>query len=254
MGGAIQLKISKCPATNLALTNCVYVSEQELGPLLKAMPRPTVPLALSNYVRIKQYVYNVLAHKHVPAGTVALNGPQRQNCYVSLNEAVDVVPMAFTWDHVFLVRLTLEVAPLGRCKTQAKLRVADVQELMQRDLIHQFLVPGQNFRLDVKGATFSFRVLDVECATASELSGASQPAHRADEKAGMTGGIFMKSTELLVSAEAGASVRVEGADGASTPLFRGGRLTSTRWASAAWTTSSATSSGGRSRRAYSRTT
>jgi vesicle-fusing ATPase len=237
----MKVRVAKCPSTEMALTNLVFVAPAEYERIVSAAPASAVALAARDYVRLGSFVYRAAPLANFPPGSLALNGNQRKNCFVSLNQEVEIVPFGFDARDAFAARITLEASLAGSSSAAAAaagaraaavaLDMKDVSRVLAMTLADHFLSVGQEFAVDLNGRTVGFRVLDVAADTLENVkaaqNAASQAAPREHAAAAAAaagrprGAILLPATQLLVSPAPGSGLRIEGGSGAAAaPIFR----------------------------------
>eukprot|EP00339_Tiarina_fusa_P029655 CAMPEP_0117085636 /NCGR_PEP_ID=MMETSP0472-20121206/60178_1 /TAXON_ID=693140 ORGANISM="Tiarina fusus, Strain LIS" /NCGR_SAMPLE_ID=MMETSP0472 /ASSEMBLY_ACC=CAM_ASM_000603 /LENGTH=92 /DNA_ID=CAMNT_0004814927 /DNA_START=88 /DNA_END=366 /DNA_ORIENTATION=+ len=88
----MKLAVGNLPSNRLALTNKVYISQDNLDQIQGYYTKNNVPVGKSMLVEVGGHPYQVEAHPQVPNNEVALNGLQRRFLQLSLNTQVKLNP------------------------------------------------------------------------------------------------------------------------------------------------------------------
>ena len=152
----MKLAVGNLPSNRLALTNKIYVSQENLDQIQSYYIKNNVPVGKSILVNVNNaHPYQVEAHPQVPNDQVALNGLQRRFLQLSLNAQVSLTPFIPS-SSIALATLELAVDMLAKKKPdpKAKPREFDTNRLAQAVLLvleEQIMEPGRCMALDFEG-------------------------------------------------------------------------------------------------------
>jgi vesicle-fusing ATPase len=199
------MRVSNSPNQELALTNCAFLSEADLG-LLSSGP--------SVYVEIGAYVLTAKPDRRVEPGCVALNSVQRRMLNVSNGDAsvVEVfTPEAA--DKAGLAAVTLEVDFVLRQRARGGEvdSTALAEALLQRFRL-QYLTVDQIFVAEWQGDNLQLRVKALELI-----------ALDADAPTSATRGMLGSQTQVQLRPSDGSPIKLTGAAaeaGGKTNIFR----------------------------------
>ena len=88
----MKLAVGNLPSNRLALTNKVYISQENLSQIGSYYEKNNIPQGKSMLVDVSDHPYQVEAHPQVPNDQVAMNGLQRRFLQLSLNTPVKLNP------------------------------------------------------------------------------------------------------------------------------------------------------------------
>jgi vesicle-fusing ATPase len=151
----MKLAVGNLPSNRLALTNKVYLSQDNLSSIASYYEKNNVPQGKSMLVEVAGHPYQVEAHPQVPNDQVALNGLQRRFLQLSLNTPVKLNPFVPT-SNIALATLELGIDLLAKKKPEpkAKPKEIDTDRLAQATLLvleEQVMEPGRIMAIDFEG-------------------------------------------------------------------------------------------------------
>eukprot|EP01102_Stenamoeba_stenopodia_P014537 TRINITY_DN4836_c0_g1_i1.p1 TRINITY_DN4836_c0_g1~~TRINITY_DN4836_c0_g1_i1.p1 ORF type:complete len:740 (-),score=208.35 TRINITY_DN4836_c0_g1_i1:138-2357(-) len=210
----VTMKVTKCPAEDLALTNLVYVSPPDFQSLSVKNPRLNT---VTSYVTIKGFVFTIKDHPAIPPSAIGFTSVQRRFAEIALNDNLLVTP--FVVDAVesnYLGSIALEVDYLARSSKADTFDCTALQDLVVKTLENQFLTLGQQFVLDVYGRTLIFLVKSLDVFRLSDVKGGGKK----EDKTPASRGILAKKTEINFSSAPKSGVKLTGNKSASATLFK----------------------------------
>jgi vesicle-fusing ATPase len=169
----LKLQVGNLPSNRLALTNKIYVSQENLTNIANFYAQHKVqPLANSQayLVLLNAHPYAVEGHAGIPNDQVALNGLQRRFAKLSLATAITLQPLQ-PYPPPALATIEFSVDTLAKSKPAAsasgakpKPREIDSDRLAQTVLLvleDQVLKVGQTMALDFEGTKLELAVTAV---------------------------------------------------------------------------------------------
>jgi hypothetical protein len=169
----LKLQVGNLPSNRLALTNKIYVSQENLTNIANFYAQHKVqPLANSQayLVLLNAHPYAVEGHAGIPNDQVALNGLQRRFAKLSLATAITLAPLQ-PYPPPALATIEFAVDTLAKSKPPAsasgakpKPREIDSDRLAQTVLLvleDQVLKVGQTMALDFEGTKLELSVTNV---------------------------------------------------------------------------------------------
>eukprot|EP00962_Isochrysis_galbana_P042313 scaffold15774_cov94-Isochrysis_galbana.AAC.2 len=208
------MRVSNSPNQELALTNCAFLSETDLG-LLSSGP--------SVYVEIGAYVLTAKADRRVEPGCVALNSLQRRMLNVSNGDAS--VVEVFTPEAVEkagLAAVTLEVDYVLRQRARGGEvdSTALAEALLQRFRL-QYLTLDQVFVAEWQGDNLQLRVKALDLIALDKAT--DLIALDADARISANRGMLGSQTQVQLRPCDGSPIKLTGAAaeaGGKTNIFR----------------------------------
>jgi vesicle-fusing ATPase len=159
----MKLAVGNLPSNRLALTNKVYISQDNLSGIENYYIKNDVPQGKSMLVEVAGHPYQVEAHPQVPSDQVALNGLQRRFLQLSLNTPVKLNPFVPT-SQIALATLELAVDLLAKKTTKdpkAKPKEIDTDRLAQATLLvleEQIMELDRVMAIDFEGTKLELTV------------------------------------------------------------------------------------------------
>lgn len=160
----MKLAVGNLPSNRLALTNKVYISQDNLSGIENYYAKNNVPQGKSMLVEVSGHPYQVEAHPQVPSDQVALNGLQRRFLQLSLNTPVKLNPFVPT-SQIALATLELSIDLLAKTKggtdPKARPKEVDTDRLAQATLLvleEQVMEPGRIMAIDFEGTKLELTV------------------------------------------------------------------------------------------------
>jgi vesicle-fusing ATPase len=224
----MKLAVGNLPSNRLALTNKVYISQDNLDQIQGYYTKNDVPVGHSLLVEVNGHPYQVEAHPQVPNNEVALNGLQRRFLKLSLSTQVKLQPFVPS-SGIALASLELTVDLLSKKKAdpKAKPKEVDSDRLAQAALMvleEQVMEPGRIMALDFEGTKLELVVKNLE--TVSVSSKKKKKEGDDDDKPSCKVGQLLAPTVIVFSrAQGGAPMQLtgehiaEGGGGGSSNLF-----------------------------------
>eukprot|EP00526_Cylindrotheca_closterium_P007020 CAMPEP_0113613192 /NCGR_PEP_ID=MMETSP0017_2-20120614/6510_1 /TAXON_ID=2856 /ORGANISM="Cylindrotheca closterium" /LENGTH=752 /DNA_ID=CAMNT_0000522293 /DNA_START=75 /DNA_END=2333 /DNA_ORIENTATION=+ /assembly_acc=CAM_ASM_000147 len=162
----MKLAVGNLPSNRLALTNKVYISQDNLSQIAQYYEKNSVATGKTMLVDVNGHPYQVEAHPQVPSDQVALNGLQRRYLQLSLNTAVSIAPFVPT-SSVALASVVITVDLLAKKKPdpKAKPKEIDTNRLAQTVLLvleEQMMEPGRTIAIDFEGTKLELGVKHME--------------------------------------------------------------------------------------------
>lgn len=143
-----EFRVCALPSTDLAYTNCVYVSEHDA----KLFNAP-------NYVRIYDGIFIVHPNQFVVDGEIAMSGYQRKTaCETNTIEPGNMIRVqeASHDDVPFLKFVCFKIQCLS--KRNVLVSEQDILQVLTNSFVSHFMYPGLVLPFVVKGRTFIARV------------------------------------------------------------------------------------------------
>eukprot|EP00429_Kryptoperidinium_foliaceum_P039055 CAMPEP_0176171156 /NCGR_PEP_ID=MMETSP0120_2-20121206/87617_1 /TAXON_ID=160619 /ORGANISM="Kryptoperidinium foliaceum, Strain CCMP 1326" /LENGTH=746 /DNA_ID=CAMNT_0017508967 /DNA_START=135 /DNA_END=2371 /DNA_ORIENTATION=+ len=168
----MKLNVGNLPSNRLALTNKVYISQENLSQISSYYAKNNVPVGKSMLVEVSGHPYQVEAHPQVPNDEVALNGLQRRFLQLSLSTPVKLNPFVPS-SSLALATLELTVDMLAKKKPdpKAKPKEIDSTRLAQATLLvleEQIMEPGRVMAIDFEGTKLELTVKHLETVNVSK--------------------------------------------------------------------------------------
>jgi len=171
MSFKIKLQVGSLPSNRLALTNKVYISNENIANIAQFYQGHKVP-PLGNssstwLVLVNDHPYAVEGHPQVPNDQIALNGLQRRFAQLSLATAVSVQPIQ-PYPPVPLASVEIAVDTLAKSakgNPKAKPKEVDSDRLAQTALLvleQQMLEIGNLIAIDFEGTKFEFKIKSLQ--------------------------------------------------------------------------------------------
>ncbi len=168
----MKLSVGNLPSNRLALTNKVYISDENLSQITSYYTKNNVPVGKSMLVEVSGHPYQVEAHPQVPNDQVALNGLQRRFLQLSLNTPVKLNPFVPS-SSLALAALEMSVDMLTKKKPEpkAKPKEMDTTRLAQAVLLvleEQIMEPGRVVVVDFEGTKLELTVKHMETVSVNK--------------------------------------------------------------------------------------
>lgn len=168
----MKLNVGNLPSNRLALTNKVYISQENLSQISGYYTKNNIPVGKSMLVEVGGHPYQVEAHPQVPNDEVALNGLQRRFLQLSLSTPVKLNPFVPS-TNLALATLELTVDLLAKKKPdpKAKAKEIDTTRLAQASLLvleEQMMEPGRTMAIDFEGTKLELVVKHMETVSVSK--------------------------------------------------------------------------------------
>lgn len=168
----MKLSVGNLPSNRLALTNKVYISQDNLAQISSYYTKNNVPVGKSMLVEVSGHPYQVEAHPQVPNDQVALNGLQRRFLQLSLSTPVKLNPFVPT-SNLALAALELTVDLLAKKKPDPKVKPKemDTTRLAQAVLLileEQVMELGRVMAIDFEGTKLELTVKHMETVSVSK--------------------------------------------------------------------------------------
>ncbi|KNC48869.1 vesicle-fusing ATPase [Thecamonas trahens ATCC 50062] len=216
----LSLSVAKCPSSDAALTNMVYLSPADAAVVDAAAGKSHLAGAPSRNIRLISqhagrgpFVFVYAADPKIADGTVGLSGMQRKTAQVSMREllAVEVYAPKVAGS-VTLGMIELEVS--FRKKTDAtdeELNTDVMSAGFLRDFVGQVFTVGQDVLLDYRGIMLVLRVADLR------RDGAADAAGRPPRD-----GLVVDATQIVFTSsnDSAARVKLSGDAAAGPSLFK----------------------------------
>jgi vesicle-fusing ATPase len=222
----MKLGVGNLPSNRLALTNKVYLSQDNLGSISGYYEKHNVPVGKSMLVEVNGHAYQVEAHPQVPNDQVGLNGLQRRFLKLSLSAQVKLNPFVPS-SSIALAALELTVDLLAKKKLDPKTKPKemDTNRLAQAVLLvleEQVMEPGRAMAMDFEGTKLELTVKHMETVSVKKKK-------EGEEAASCKMGQLLAPTLITFSrAEGGAPMNFTGdfiaagaGGGGATNLFTG---------------------------------
>jgi len=217
----LKLQVGGLPNNRLALTNKIFISQQNYEQVAAFYAQHKVPPidqgATAYLVKVNDKPYTVEGHKDIDQAEVGLNGLQRRNAQLSLAAPVIMTPYQ-PYPPPALASITFAIdllskskAPPGSKKHQKEIDTDRLAQTVLMVLEGQVLAVGQVMALDFEGTK-------VECSVKS-VGAMELKKSKGGEKGEPTEGQLMGPTEVLFArAEGTQQIMLTGervADGGS---------------------------------------
>jgi len=168
----MKLAVGNLPSNRLALTNKVYISQDNLTQIAAYYEKNNVATGKTMLVDVNGHPYQVEAHPQVPSDQVALNGLQRRYLQLSLNTQVSIAPFVPS-SSIALAALEMTVDLLAKKKPdpKAKPKEIDTSRLAQTVLLileEQMMEPGRTMAIDFEGTKLELGVKHLETIKVSK--------------------------------------------------------------------------------------
>jgi len=211
----VELKVDSSPGNALALTNQVFLNQQEVNLLNAGIITDSVNHEKC-YIQLRDQVYTYRPHEKIPPGAIGLSNPQRQNLNAALNEKISGSLYIPETNDIYLATMRLEVDFLAKNKkVTEKYEVDDIKKSIITQLEQQIFSVGQKFVLDCKGNNLVFKVLENSVMNISGDKKGQEPATKADK------GILISQTDVMIEKAQGAQILLSGGGSAGAPkIFR----------------------------------
>eukprot|EP00539_Tryblionella_compressa_P007397 CAMPEP_0178763970 /NCGR_PEP_ID=MMETSP0744-20121128/17509_1 /TAXON_ID=913974 /ORGANISM="Nitzschia punctata, Strain CCMP561" /LENGTH=758 /DNA_ID=CAMNT_0020419049 /DNA_START=105 /DNA_END=2381 /DNA_ORIENTATION=+ len=218
----MKLAVGNLPSNRLALTNKVYISQDNLDGIGSYYAKNNVPQGKSMLVEVGGHPYQVEAHSQVPNDQVALNGLQRRYLQLSLNTPVKLNPFVPS-SNIALATLELGVDLLAKKKAdpKAKPKEIDTDRLAQAALLvmeEQIMEPGRVMAIDFEGTKLELTVKHMSTVdTGSKKKKGGDDDNDAPPPSAKMGQLLAPTTIVFSRVEGGALLAFTGehvADGA----------------------------------------
>ena len=195
--------VSNCPSQELALTNCVFLSPQDLE-LLAGDGEV--------FLEIKGLVFTANANAKVEQGCVALNSIQRRGCAVSNGEQIEVAVYSPGADAAPLSECVFEVDYVVKTKARGAEPVdgAALQKAVLARFSRQIFSSGQTVAIEFCGDNYLLRVFSAQKMTLEDTQ----------EKVGR--GQLLSQTAVVLQKAQGSALVLKGLEGMHrNTLFKG---------------------------------
>lgn len=209
----MKLAVGNLPSNRLALTNKVYISQENLAQIAGYYEKNNIPTGKSMLVEVGGHPYQVEAHPQVPNDQVALNGLQRRYLQLSLSAPVKLNPFVSN-DSLALATLELSVDFLAKKKADPKVKPKelDTTRLAQTVLLileEQIMEPGRVMAIDFEGTKLELAVKHMETVSFSNKQ--KNKEDNADAKPSSKIGQLLAPTIITFSkAEGGVPIQLTG--------------------------------------------
>ena len=226
----MKLAVGNLPSNRLALTNKVYISQDNLGQIGSYYEKNNIPVGKSMLVDVAGHPYQVEAHPQVPNDQVALNGLQRRFLQLSLSTPVKLNPYVPS-ESIALAALELGVDLLAKKKPdpKAKPKEMDTTRLAETVLLlleEQIFEPGRAMAIDFEGTKLELTVKHMETMNVSKKK--KKKEGEDDEKKSCKVGQLLQPTVVTFSRTEGAAPMhfvgnnvADGGGGGASNLFSG---------------------------------
>ena len=229
----MKLGVGNLPSNRLALTNKVYISQENLDQIQGYYTKNDIPVGKSMLVEVQGHPYVVEAHPQVPNDQVALNGLHRRYLQLSLSATVKLNPFVPS-ANIALASLELAVDFLSKKKAdpKAKPKEIDTDRLAETVLMvleEQVMEPGRVMALDFEGTKLEVSVKHMETVSVSKKkSKKDSSGDNDDDKKSCKVGQLLAPTMIVFSRAEGAAPMqmtgehiAEGGGGGASNLFTG---------------------------------
>lgn len=229
----LKLQVGSLPSNRLALTNKIYISQENLQNIAQFYAGHKVT-ALGNsqayLVSLNGHPYAVEGHPQIPNDQVALNGLHRRFAQLSLAAAVVLQPLQ-PYPPAPLASLELAVDTLTKAKKDPKVkpREIDSERLAQTVLLvleDQVLEVGQSMAVDFEGTKLELTVKSVQSlADLKRSKKSSSPSSSSSSEPIRVGQLLQPTSIVFARAEGSTGIVLtgdkvaEGAGGGAQNLF-----------------------------------
>mmetsp|Transcript_34882 Transcript_34882/g.84395 ORF Transcript_34882/g.84395 Transcript_34882/m.84395 type:complete len:763 (+) Transcript_34882:432-2720(+) len=158
----MKLSVGNLPSNRLAMTNKIYISQDNLDSIAGYYAKKNVPQGKTMLVKVDGHPYQVEAHPQVPNNEVALNGLQRRFLQFSIQYQATIDP--FIPDtNMALATIEFAVDLLAKKKPDPKARPKeiDTDRMAQAALMvleEQMMEPGRTMAIDFEGTKLELKV------------------------------------------------------------------------------------------------
>ena len=227
----MKLAVGNLPSNRLALTNKIYISQDNVSQISAYYSKNNIPVGKSMLVEVNGHPYQVEAHPQVPNDEVALNGLHRRFLQLSLSTQVKLNPFVPS-SSLALATLELTVDFLAKKKAdpKAKPQLLDSTRLAQACLLileEQIMEPGRSMAIDFEGTKLELVVKRMETMSVSSKKSKKKEGD-AEPPASCKVGQLLAPTAIVFSrAEGGAPLQLtgdhiaSGGGGGASNLFTG---------------------------------
>jgi vesicle-fusing ATPase len=168
----MKLAVGNLPSNRLALTNKIYISQDNVSQISGYYTKNNIPVGKSMLVEVNGHPYQVEAHPQVPNDEVALNGLHRRFLQLSLSTPVKLNPFVPS-SSLALATLEFTVDMLAKKKPdpKAKPKELDTTRLAQACLLileEQIMEPGRAMAIDFEGTKLELVVKHMETMSVSK--------------------------------------------------------------------------------------
>jgi vesicle-fusing ATPase len=226
----MKLAVGNLPSNRLALTNKIYISQNNLAQISSYYEKNNVAVGKSMLITVNSHPYQVEAHPQVPDDQVALNGLQRRFLQLSLNTQVALTP--FVPDSsIALATCEFAVDTLAKKKPdpKSKPKELDTTRLAQAALLvleEQIMEPGRTMAIDFEGTKLELSVKKLAVADLKKKKKKGKDGEEsADDEPSAKLGQLLTPTMIVFSRAEGASLALtgdnvaEGGGGGASNLF-----------------------------------
>eukprot|EP00934_Nitzschia_sp_Nitz4_P004464 Nitzschia sp. Nitz4//scaffold30_size153850//68395//70650//NITZ4_002777-RA/size153850-processed-gene-0.41-mRNA-1//-1//CDS//3329547261//4454//frame0 len=205
----MKLAVGNLPSNRLALTNKVYIHQDNLSQIEGYYQKNNIPMGKSMLVEVCGHPYQVEAHPQVPTDQVALNGLQRRFLQLSLSAPAKLNPFVPS-SSLALATLEFAVDFLAKKKPdpKAKPKEIDSTRLAQAALLileEQIMEPGRVMAIDFEGTKLELTVKHMETVSVS-----SKKAEGAESKSCPLGQLLTPTMITFSRAEGAAPMQFTG--------------------------------------------
>eukprot|EP00026_Physarum_polycephalum_P002703 Phypoly_transcript_02711.p1 GENE.Phypoly_transcript_02711~~Phypoly_transcript_02711.p1 ORF type:complete len:742 (+),score=148.22 Phypoly_transcript_02711:238-2463(+) len=215
MGVTVELKVDSSPGNALALTNQVFLNQQEVNLLNAGIVSDSVNHEKC-YIQLRDQIYTYRPHEKIPPGAIGLSNPQRQNLNAALNEKISGSLYIPETNDIYLATMRVEVDFLAKNKKVTdRFEADDIKKSIITQLEQQIFTVGQKFVLDCKGNNLVFKVLENSVMNISGDKKGQEPATKADK------GILIPQTDVMIEKAQGSQILLSGSGSTGAPkIFR----------------------------------
>jgi vesicle-fusing ATPase len=214
MGVSVELKVDSSPGNALALTNQVFLNQQEVNILNAGINAESVNQEKC-YILLRDQVYTYRPHDKIPPGSIGLSNPQRQNLSAALNEKITGTLYIPDTNDIYLATMRLEVDFLAKNKKVTdRFEVDEIKKSILTQLEQQIFTVGQKFVLDCKGNNLVFKVLETQVMNISAIGGGKTEAEAATKA---ERGILVPHTDVTMEKAQGSQMLLSGGGSSGAP-------------------------------------
>mmetsp|Transcript_18752 Transcript_18752/g.72318 ORF Transcript_18752/g.72318 Transcript_18752/m.72318 type:complete len:737 (-) Transcript_18752:52-2262(-) len=210
---SFRLLVAKCPGASLALTNQVYVSEQDFANMCAGTRKPFV------YLQVKQFVFNAVPNPKMEQRTIGFSSIQRSAAMLSLKDEVECA-LFNLHDHkdIYLGSLELEVNFFKRSATAETIESDALEEKVKSVFDLHIFTLDQKFVLELYGITLLLKVISYNVVDLKALKEGLADT----TKTNTPRGLLTSKTMVNFTKAQGSSLTLKGVAGSQqrTQLFR----------------------------------
>ena len=227
----MKLAVGNLPSNRLALTNKIYISQDNVSQISAYYSKNNIPVGKSMLVEVNGHPYQVEAHPQVPNDEVALNGLHRRFLQLSLSTQVKLNPFVPS-SSLALATLELTVDFLAKKKAdpKAKPQLLDSTRLAQACLLileEQIMEPGRSMAIDFEGTKLELVVKRMETMSVSSKKSKKKDGDAEPPASCKVGQLLAPTVIVFSRAEGGAPLQLtgdhiaSGGGGGASNLFTG---------------------------------